>query len=126
MINSIYIVSGISGAGKTTVSRLLAATFERGVHIESDQLQKLIVRGALWPDEEPQDEAMRQLRLRAHDAAILAMSFFYAGFTPIIDDIVIGSRLDDFLSELSGRPVSFVMLLPRKEIARTRDAERAE
>ena len=123
---AVYIISGIPGAGKTTVSHLLAASFERGVHIESDSLQKLIITGGLWPDQEPQEEAMRQLTLRAHNACILAISFFDAGFTPVIDDVVIGSRLDDFLEELRGRPLRFVMLLPRAEVVRQRDAERPD
>ena len=123
---AIYVISGIPGAGKTTVSRLLAKRFERGVHIESDLLQQMIVRGGLWPDGEPRDEAMRQLRLRCKHVCLLAASFFEAGFTAVIDDVVIGSRLEEFLDDLRGHPVRFVMLAPRPDVVRERDAARTE
>ncbi len=123
---AIYIVSGIPGAGKTTVSRLLAERFERGVHIESDVLQKFIVRGGLWPDGEPHDEAIRQLQLRGRNVCMLADSFFDADFTPVIDDIVIGSRLAEFQSNLRNRPLLFVLLTPAPDVVERRDSARPE
>src|SRR5437773_444844 len=125
MESAIYVVSGIPGAGKTTVSDLLARSFSRGVHIESDLLQRFIVSGGLWPDAEPRDEASNQLRLKARNASLLADSFFEAGFTPVIDDVVIGSRLADYKQNLRSRPLLFVMLLPEAEVVRQRDAERS-
>jgi predicted ATPase len=121
---AIYIVSGIPGAGKTTVSRLLAQRFARGVHLESDLLQEMIVTGGLWPDGEPQAEARRQLRLRGRHVCMLADSFFEGGFTPVIDDVVIGSRLDEFTSDLRNRPLVFVLLTPGADVVRQRDAGR--
>ena len=79
-------------------------------------LQLQIVSGGLWPNEKPQGETYRQARLRAHNVCLLAISYIEAGFTPVIDDVVIGSRLDDFLSESQGRPASFVLLRPRVEV----------
>ena len=96
MQQAVFIVAGIPGAGKTTVSRLLAERFDRGVHVESDLFQRMIVSGGLWVNEEPAEEAQRQLRLRGRNACLLADSFFEAGFTPVIDDVVIGSRLGEF------------------------------
>jgi len=124
MDRAIYLISGIPGAGKTTVAGLLARRFERGVHIESDRLQELIVTGGLWPDGEPHDEALRQLRLRGRHASMLADSFFAAGFTPVVDDVVIGARLGEFRSDIRARPLRFVLLAPRAEVVRARDIAR--
>ena len=121
---AIFLVSGIPGAGKTTVSGLLARRFERGVHVDSDMLQDLIVSGGRWDAEEPADEAQRQRRLRGRHACMLADSFFEAGFTPVIDCVVIGSRLGEFRSQLRSRPLLFVLLTPRLDIVRQRDNER--
>lgn len=126
MERHIFIISGIPGAGKTTVSGLLARRFDRGVHLESDLLQKVIVTGGLNPDEEPREEAHRQLRLRAKHVCLLADSFFENGFWPVIDDVVVGNRLYDFLNDLTSRPIYFVLLLPRLEVVEHRDTNRPE
>jgi broad-specificity NMP kinase len=123
-VSAIYIVSGVPGAGKTTVSRRLAERLDRGVHIESDVLQEWIRSGCVWPNEEPHDQAMRQLRLRTRNTCLLAGSYFEWGFTPVIDDVVIGSRLNHFLEDLHCRPVRFVLLTPNIEVVRHRDANR--
>lgn len=44
-------VTGIQAAGKSTVSRLLAQRFARGVHIEADLLQHMIVSGGVGAQE---------------------------------------------------------------------------
>jgi chloramphenicol 3-O-phosphotransferase len=132
MAADIYVVSGTQGAGKTTIAALLAQSFERGVHIEADVLQRMIVAGGQWPDADATNadqpdvlgEAGKQLRLRLHHACLLATSFASQGFTAVVDDIIIGKRLDDMLEELDGAPFRFVMLLPDKETVRQREQGR--
>ena len=131
---AIFLVSGIPGAGKSTVSRLLAQRFDRGVHVDADVLLRMVVSGNAWapdgppinPLEDPglQQEAQVQLRLRARHASLLADSFFAAGFTVIVDEIAIGSRLSDFQVDIKGRPLLLVTLAPRPDVVAKRDAER--
>jgi broad-specificity NMP kinase len=118
---AIYLISGLPGAGKSSVSNRLAKRFERGVHIEADLVQQMIVAGSVWPEWEPREEAMRQFDLRRRNVSMLADSFFDAGFTPVIDDIVIGSRIDEYVSGLRGRPLLVVMLVPRPDVVRKRE-----
>jgi len=127
----IVVVSGMQGAGKSSVSVELARRFERGAHLSADALQSMIVAGGVWPSAESTDEhgvvhgeAAHQLRLRLRNACLLARSFQGAGITAVVDDIVIGSRIDHLLEELHDVPFSFVMLTPRLEVVRGREAGR--
>jgi len=121
----VFLLTGIPGAGKTTVTKALAARFPRGVAIESDWLQESIVSGGLWPNEEPLDEARRQLELRAKNVAMLADNFVEAGFLAVIDDVVPGpNRLQTILESLKARPVALVVLAPPLEVALSRDEHR--
>ena len=127
----IIVVSGMQGAGKSTVAAALARRFERGAHISADVLQKMILSGGVWPSAESIDEhgvvhgeAAHQLRLRLRNAVVLAGSFADAGITAIIDDIVIGARVEQLVEDVGGRPFYFVMLTPRFDVVRKREIGR--
>ncbi len=123
------VVTGIQAAGKSTVARLLAQRFERGVHIEADVLQRMIVSGGEWVVEPGvmSAEAERQLRLRLHNACLLARSFFEAGFTPVIDDIIIGERWEHLKADLDGVPFTLVIFAPAPDlVAAERDVGRGK
>lgn len=66
---------GIPGSGKSTVASALAARFAASAHIEVDALQELIVSGGRWPSPDGDEEADRQIFLRARNACLLAGSF---------------------------------------------------
>ena len=93
--SAIYLITGPMAAGKSTVARLLAGRFERGVHVEGDFFRRSIVSGRveMTPDASP--GAVEQLRLRYRLAAATADACFEAGFTVALEDVMAG----DFLGE---------------------------
>jgi len=125
----IIAVTGIQAAGKSTVARLLAQRFERGVHVEADLLYQMIVSGRVMPEEPGvmPPEAERQLALRLHNACLLARSFHEAGFSVVIDDIIMGERWEQLRTELAGLPLELVVLVPDPQVvAAKRDRQRGE
>jgi chloramphenicol 3-O-phosphotransferase len=124
--HTIIAITGIQAAGKSTVAHLLAERFSRGVHIEADALQRMIVSGAAWVEQPgpPHGEAKRQLRLRLTNMSLLARSFFDAGFTVVLDDIILGDRYHHLVAELHGYPFSLIVLAPRLATVQQRDHTR--
>lgn len=122
---TLFVVSGTQGAGKSTVAQALARRFERGAWVSADALHKMIVSGGRWPEGAVMSsDAERQLRLRLENACLLGRSFVAAGITAVIDDIVIGTRVDELLGLLAGETFVFVMLTPRLEVVRQREQGR--
>jgi predicted kinase len=122
----LLVVTGIMAAGKSTIARLLAQHFQRGAHIEADALQRMIVSGGVWVDHpgEPAGEAAGQLRLRLRNLCLLGRSFFAAGFTVVLDDIIMGERWRELQEELDGLPFTVIVLAPAQAVVLRRDRER--
>lgn len=115
----------MQGAGKSTVAAALARRFPKGAHVSADALQRLVVAGGVWPEaREMSAEATLQLRLRLRNACLLARSFAEAGFVAVIDDIVIGARVDELVQEMGAIPFDFVMLTPSLETVVRREQGR--
>ena len=117
---SLIVITGIMAAGKSTIARLLAQRFPRGVHVEADVLQHMIISGGEWVSQDnpdnPQGEVERQLRLRLKNMCLLGKSFFEAGFTVVLDDIILGDRWQHLQEELRGIPFTLVVLAPRADV----------
>jgi predicted kinase len=121
----LFVVSGTQGTGKSTVAQLLARRFDAGAWVSADALQKMIVSGGRWPSADAYSgTAERQLWLRLKNACLLGQSFVANGITAVLDDIVIGSRVDELLEHLAGDRFVFVMLTPRLEVVRERERGR--
>jgi len=115
------IVTGMPGAGMSTVTRLVAD------RLDGDDVNEMIMNGMVGPLSEPADEAERQLLLRAKNLYSLANNFAEHGFTPVIDHVVPSRDVLDFMiGRLRPRPVLLVVLAPTLAECRHRNATRVE
>lgn len=122
---SCLIVTGMPGAGKSTVTRLVAERLSRSARLDGDEMSRLVVSGHVWALGEPADEARRQVELCNRNLCTLANNFADAGFTPVIDWVIPSrAQLDFFVSLLRGREVLFVVLAPGIEACRHRNTTR--
>ncbi|GIF01969.1 AAA family ATPase [Paractinoplanes rishiriensis] len=119
------IVTGLPGAGKSTVTRLVAGALPRAARVDGDDLNEMILSGRVWALGEPADEAARQVELCIRNLCALAGNFADAGFTPVIDWVVPSrEKLNLFIGLLAPRPVLFIVLAPRLDVCRERNATR--
>ncbi|MHB8595458.1 MAG: phosphotransferase-like protein [Ktedonobacteraceae bacterium] len=126
---TIIAVTGIQAAGKSTVARLLAQQFAQGVHIEADVLQHMIVSGSQGVQEPgmPTGEAARQYWLRLKHMCLLGRSFWEAGFSVVLDDIIMGETWPYVQTQLQGIPCTLIVLAPRVQVvAGLRDKRRVK
>jgi GrpB-like predicted nucleotidyltransferase (UPF0157 family) len=120
----VYLITGPMAAGKSTVARLLASRFERGVHLEGDVFRRSIVSGRVEMTPDPSPEALEQLRLRYRLAAAAADTYFGAGFTVALEDVVAGPPLGDYRTMIRSRPCHVIVLVPSVEVVAARESER--
>ena len=126
MAEDIWLISGIPGSGKTSVSRALADRIPRSAHIEVDLLREMVVGGYLAPGQEPLAGSDAQLELGAQNAALLADSFRRRRFTPVVDDVILRLQLKRYRTALSDWPLRLVVLAPSVDVALERDRRRPE
>jgi hypothetical protein len=89
------VISGVSASGKSTVTRLLAQRFERGVCVEGDVIREMVVSGRVEMRPEPAAEALRPLALRYAGALAVEGVFLGGGFDVVVEDVIIGSVLPE-------------------------------
>jgi chloramphenicol 3-O-phosphotransferase len=123
----VALVTGISASGKSTIAQLLARRFDRGVHVRGDMFRRMVVAGREeMGSASPSDEAVRQLRLRYRLGAMTADAYFAAGFSVVVQDIVLGDLLQEYVDLIASRPLHVVVLAPRADAVAAREAQRSK
>jgi hypothetical protein len=118
------LVTGISAAGKTTIGQMLAERFPRSVHVKGEVFRRMVVGGREWLGREHSDEAIAQVRLRYRLSAYVADRYCEAGFTTIVQDIIIGRYLSEYVGLVQSRPRRVVVLAPVGAVVAQREAGR--
>lgn len=124
--SAIYLITGPMAAGKTTVARLLAGRFDRGVHLEGDFFRRSIVAGREEMTPDASSDAVAQLRLRYRLAANVADHYCDDGYTVALEDVVAGPLLSEYVGLIRGRPLYVVVLLPTVEAIVARETARRD
>lgn len=83
----IYLIAGVCGSGKSTISLALAKHFKKSYYIEVDSLRENVVSGYASPRSWT-DETTTQFELATINAISLAKNADEYGFQVIIDDTV--------------------------------------
>ena len=122
---TVILITGIQAAGKSSVAQAVAERLARSVHVRGDLFRRMIVSGrANMGPGDPPDEAVRQLRLRYRLAAQAADGYAEAGFTVVLQDIVLGGYLTEMVTAIRTRPLYVVALAPGPAIVAEREAAR--
>ncbi len=113
---SVVLITGIMGAGKSTVAELLAERLPKAAHVRGDVFRRMIVSGRSEMVPTADLEALAQLRLRYNLAALVADGYAAAGFTAVYQDIVLGEDLERVPERIHARPLFVVVLAPRPDV----------
>ena len=111
-------------AGKSTVAELLAHRLPRSVHIHGDVFRKMVVNGRADMTPNPSAEAIAQLHLRYDLASLTADRYAAEGFDAILQDVIIGSELADFIKRIPSPNRYLVVLSPTVSALEWREEQR--
>lgn len=124
MDSAVYLITGIQAAGKSTVAQALAQRLPRSAHVRGDTFRRFIIGGRAQMSPEPSAAALDQLRLRHALAAHTADGYASAGFTAILQDVVLGEFLPWTIDQIKTRPLYVVVLVPTPAAVAAREAGR--
>lgn len=122
----IVLVTGIMASGKSTVAQLLSERLASSVHLRGDVFRKMIVNDRQEVHPDATEGQLEQLRLRYRLTAQAADTYYDNGFSVVMQDVVVGPLLHDFIAYVRCRPLYIVVLCPRADVVAEREAARAK
>ena len=123
---AVIAITGIMGAGKSTVAQLVAERLPRSAHVRGDAFRRMIVSGRAEMVPGAGEHALTQLRLRYDVAALVADAYARAGFVAVYQDIILGDDLARLGERVRTRPLHVVVLAPRPDVVAHRAETRAK
>ncbi|MDF2671689.1 MAG: phosphotransferase [Paenibacillus sp.] len=108
------------------MAQLLSERFDKSVHLRGDVFRRMIISDRKEVHQNAAKDELDQLRLRYRLAAQAAETYFQAGFTVVVQDVVVGPMLNDFVSFIGSRPFYVVVLCPNSSVVTQREAARSK
>jgi chloramphenicol 3-O-phosphotransferase len=124
-MSQIVIVSGGSGAGKSSACESLCERYDRTVHLETDDVFAWVRMGFVQPWK---PGSMEQNHMISRAVARAATAFAQRRFGVFIDGVIGPHLLPDYIEELkpAGVPMHYAVLLPPVEVGEKRAHKRGE
>ncbi len=121
----IALLTGLCGAGKSTLARALAERRKKAVVIPIDDLRDFVISGCADPTAEWTDETHLQFRIAHKAAARMAADYADAGFDVFLDQLTFPEAVrDEIEPHLGSHQLKVLLLMPSVREAQARNAMR--
>ena len=120
----VIVITGAMAAGKSTVAEALSRRLPLAAHVRGDLFRRLIVSGQAPMDPPLSERARHQLELRHTLAAQVADGYAAAGITAVVQDLLLGEHLEEFVAKLRTRACYAFVLTPDAATLVARDGGR--
>ncbi|WP_460516952.1 AAA family ATPase [Flindersiella endophytica] len=123
-VPKVIAITGVQAAGKSTVAQMLAERLERSAHVRGDTFRRMLVSGQAPVVPGGGGQMQAELTLRYQIAAMVADRYAAAGFTAVVQDVILGSDLAEFAATVRTRPFGMVVLAPDQRSVAQREQDR--
>lgn len=117
-MNKIIFITGMAGAGKSSVGRMLARRFPKCLFIQVDELREKMVTGYARPQDGVfTEEVMGQFQMARTTATYMARLYADQGVDVVIDDVCAPPNFVEQYAALFELPeVHRVLLYPKESV----------
>ena len=120
-MNTIYVITGPAGVGKSTISKKLAESLEKSALIEGDDIYHFVKGGYVSPWKEG-----NHLDIFWKNSISLIDNFMKNGYDVVYNYIIEKDKLEKIKDSFPDSKIKFVLLVADKDTLIKRDKERPE